>query len=356
MFAKCRRIWNRFGKMIYFAITVVLTLGVSAFCSTLEAMVLSTTEFEIESLKKLSPRRGKMLESCVRDIDETTSAILTANTIANTFGATLAGVQCAALFGSGICTKYVFPALLTVAILFFSEILPKNIGILYRRPMQPYLVYPLSWLRVALAPVARATSFVLRGLKSKAKRRSLSDDEIVMLANKGEKDGLITQQERDLIANSLSLDDVTIAQIMTPRTVVETADEDQTVGEFFAEHPSPNFSRFPVSRGAIDNIVGVVRRRAILTSMANGSVDKKISSIMQPTIFVPENGTALAVLKQLIKKHQQMGIVVDEFASLTGVVTLEDIFEHLLGSEIFETDDIAVDMRELARHRNSKRK
>ncbi len=90
--------------------------------------------------------------------------------------------------------------------------------------------------------------------------------------------------------------------------------------------------------------------------MANDMHDRKIAAITQPTTFVPENGTALAVLRQLIKKHQQMGIVVDEFASLTGVITLEDIFEHILGSEIFETDDIAVDMRELARHRNAKKR
>ncbi len=339
--------------MTFFILTIFLTLSVSAFCSTLEAMILSTTPFEIESLKKTSARRGKMLEKYVRDIDETTSAILTANTIANTFGATLAGGLCAKLFGNGAISSYVFPAFLTVAILFFAEILPKNIIILYRKPMQPYLIYPLGWLRFAMLPVARFTSFVLRGLKSKANNSSQdnSDDEIVMLANKGEKTGRITSQERDLIANSLSLDNVSISEIMTPRTVVETADEEQTVGEFFKEYPSPNFSRYPVYKNTVDNIVGIVRRRDILTEMANDRVNKKISDIMQPTTFVPENGTALAVLRQLIKKHQQMGIVVDEFASLTGVVTLEDIFEHLLGSEIFETDDIAVDMRELARNR-----
>lgn len=342
--------------MIYLVLTVILTLGVSAMCSTLEAAVLSTTEFEIESLKKASPRRGAMLEKSVRNIDQTTSAILTANTIANTFGATLAGAQCAALFGTGAVSSYIFPACITVGILFFSEIMPKNIGILYRRPLQPYIVYPLEWLRVVMTPVAKFTSFVLSGLKPKSQPSDSSDDEIVMLANKGEKDGVLTQQERDLVANSLSLDDVTISEIMTPRTVVESADEDQTVGEFFAEHPSPNFSRFPVYRDNVDNIVGIVRRRDILTAMANDRHDQKIAAITQPTTFVPENGTALAVLRQLIKKHQQMGIVVDEFASLTGVITLEDIFEHILGSEIFETDDIAVDMRELARHRNAKKR
>lgn len=185
--------------------------------------------------------------------------------------------------------------------------------------------------------------------------RDLSNDEIIMLAEKGQKDGLISPQERDLIANSLSLDDVTISEIMTPRTVVMALDKDMTVEKVFKENPNLNFSRIPVYSDTIDNIVGIVRRRDILTAVAGDRNNAKISDFMQPPIFVPENGSALSVMRQLIKKHQQMGIVVDEFASLTGVVTLEDIFEHLLGSEIFEADDIAVDMRELARNRKSRK-
>ena len=118
--------------MIYLVIIVILTLGVSAFCSTLEAMVLSTTPVEIEALKRKYGKRGELLEKFVENIDETTSAILTANTIANTFGATLAGAQFAMIMGTGPATRYVFPAAMTVSILFFSEILPKNFGIFYR--------------------------------------------------------------------------------------------------------------------------------------------------------------------------------------------------------------------------------
>ena len=342
--------------MTFFILTIILTLSVSAFCSTLEAMVLSTTPVEVENLKKLSPKRGRLLELFVRRIDETTSAILTTNTVANTFGATLAGIQCARLFGAGVASTYVFPAILTVGILFFSEILPKNIGILYRRPIQPYLVYPLYWLRVVMMPVARFSSFVIGRLTTRRNVHETSDDEIIMLVNKGERDGLLSSQERKLIANTLALDDVTISEIMTPRTVVECADEAETVGDFFNSHKDLNFSRYPVYRETIDNIVGVVRRRDILTAMANDKHAEKIGAMKRAATFVPENGSALSVMRQLIKKHQKMGIVVDEFASLTGVVTLEDIFEYLLGSEIFETDDIAVDMRELARHRKSKKK
>lgn len=340
--------------MILLGFTVFITLAVSAFCSMLEAMVLSTTPVEIEALKRKSKRRGEMLEQFVEQIDSTTSAILAANTVANTFGATLSGAMFAVEFGHGTLTNYVFPAALTIGILFFSEILPKNIGLIYRPSIQPYMIYPLYWLRVVMYPLSTFSRWVIGKITTKKTDLQTSDDEIILLANKGEQDGLLSSQERDLITNSLSLDDVAISQIMTPRTVVMALDETMTIGEVFKEHPHLSFSRIPVYHDTIDNITGIVRRRDILTAKANDQDSTVIGSLKGAAIFVPENGSALSVLRQLIKKHQQMGIVVDEFASLTGVVSLEDIFENLLGSEIFEPDDIAVDMRELARKRSDK--
>lgn len=130
---------------------------------------------------------------------------------------------------------------------------------------------------------------------------SKSDDEILLLANKGEKDGLLSTQERDLIANSLSLDDVCVSEIMTPRTVVMAFEDTSTVSQIFKKYPEINFSRIPVYHDTIDNIVGIARRRDILTAMANDKHDSLISEFTQPAVFVPENGSALSVLRQLIK-------------------------------------------------------
>lgn len=342
--------------MIYLIITVVLTITVSSFCSMLEAVVLGTTHFEIERLKKVSKNRGVILEKLITEIDKTTSSILTANTIANTFGATLAGSFCADIFNGDIIAVYIFPASMTVSILFFSEILPKNLGILYRTTLQKYMTYPLYWLCISMSPIARVSSWIIGKLLPKRKHSAIADDEIIMLANKGQKDGLISAQERDLITNSLSLDDVTIAEIMTPRTVVFALDSSLSAEEAFKLNGGLKFSRMPVYKESIDNIIGIVRRREILTVVAQDRGHIKLDEICTKAMYVPENGSALAVLRQFIKNHQQIGIVVDEFSSLTGVVSMEDIFEHLLGSEIFDNDDIAVDMRELARRKNKRNK
>ncbi len=345
--------------MFYFFLTVFATLAVSAFCSLLEAMVLSTRQAEIEALKKASPRRGELLDRFVREIDQTSSAILSLNTVANTFGATLSGVLFATYvsphLGSDLHARYTFPAFLTLSILVFSEIIPKNIGILYRPAMQPYMVYPLHWMRMLMWPVSMSMSKIITFITRGKEKAGTSDDEIKLLAEKGAKDGLISVQEKDLIANTLSLDDTSISEIMTPRTVVVALEEGMTVAEVFGAGKGVPFGRLPVYRESIDNITGVVRRRDLLLAKANDQDSRLVREFSREPVFVPENGSSLAVLRQLIKNHQHMGIAVDEFGSLTGVVTLEDIFEHLLGSEIFETDDMAVDMRELALKRKKMR-
>ena len=344
--------------MEYFGliITVVLTILISSICSMFEANVLGTTPIEIESLKKISKNRGVLLENLINNIDKTTSSILTSNTIANTFGATLAGSMCSEIIEDEFVAMYVFPAIMTISILFFSEILPKNIGIIYRKNLQKYIVYPLYWLCIAMAPISKSASWIITKVLPKRKNHTTSSDEIILLAQKSQKDGSLSLQERDLITNSLSLDDITIAEIMTPRTVVYGLEASLTAEEAFKMQGGLKFSRIPVYNDSIDNIIGIVRRREILTAIAENRGSVTLEKIATPAMYIPENGSALAVLKQFIKRHQQVGIVVDEFSSLTGVVSLEDIFEHLLGSEIFDNDDMAVDMRELARKkRNSKK-
>lgn len=334
--------------MVYFIITVFMTLAVSAFCSLLEAMILSTKQSEVEALKKISKRKGKLLETFLEEIDRTSAAILSLNTIANTFGATLSGVLFATTFNSDFHSKYTFPFSLTIGILLFSEIIPKNMALIYRPSLLPHLIYPLNFIRKIMWPLSTMASKLIVFFSKGAKKQSTSDDEIKLLAEKGAQDGLISNQEKDLIANALSLDDTLISEIMTPRTVVVALDESASVGEIFSQLSPIPFGRLPVYRDTIDNIVGVVRRRDLLTAKAKDEDSKLVKDYAKECAFVPENGSSLSIMRQLLRKHQQMGIVVDEFGSLTGVVTLEDIFEHLLGSEIFETDDLAVDMRELA--------
>jgi CBS domain containing-hemolysin-like protein len=334
--------------MLELVLAVGFTLLVSALCSTIEAMLLSTTVAEVEGLKARNPRAGALLEQCREGLEESISAILTLNTIANTFGSFLCGVLAGKLFANW---EYGFAAGIAAGILVFGEILPKNVGVIYRVRLQAWLVYVLHAMRLVTRPLSWLMHPLIWLLLRGAPKSPDPVAEIAILAEKEAKDGNLTQQESKLISNTLKLDDVHIRDIMTPRIVVTALEKSRTIGEVFRQLSAIPFARLPVYEGNIDNIVGLARRRDLLKAKAADQDHTTVGDVMQPAVFVPETATAATALQQFLKSHQQIAVVVDEYGSMAGVVTMEDIFEHLLGMEIFEKDDLAVDMRELARRR-----
>ena len=336
-------------ELALLAVAIALTVGVSALCSILEAMVLSTTTAEIEILKNNSLKKGEMLERFRSEIEETSSAILTLNTVANTLGATLVGGLAQQIFGTDGNTLLYFAIGLTIGILLFAEIIPKNVGVLYRVKLQGSLVYPLAVVRFLMTPASKICKATVRAVVSDKAPESTSDEEeIILLAHKGAKEGKLSNDERDMIANALNLDDVSVGEIMTPRTVVAALEGCSTVEQVFTAHNDVPFGRMPVYKENIDQITGMVRRRDLLRAKADDNFQQTVAELAEGIIFVPEKTTADKALRTFLQKHQQFAVVVDEFGSTAGVLSMEDIIESILGREIFEKDDVAVDMRELA--------
>ncbi len=338
--------------MFLFATAIVLTLSISFVCSLMEALILSTSVSEVESLKKTRPRSGQILEQLTGNLEETISTILTLNTIANTLGSITIGGLAIELYGQ--TALGIVSALMTLGILFFSEVIPKNLGVVYRISLQPHVVYPLLWMRNALRPVTYLCNVLVRIVITSPPEKTDSDEEIILLAERGTLDGSISKNESSIIANALSLDDVRVHEIMTPRTVVTSFSCSSTVGEVFDAYPNIPFARIPVYEDSLDHVVGMVRRRDLLKAVANDLEQDPITAHMQEIHFVPETATAAQALQEFLRIHQQLFVVVDEFGSTAGVLTIEDVMEHLIGREIFEKDDLAVDMRELARARLKK--
>ena len=332
-----------------FILAIAFTVSVSALCSVLEAMVLSTTTAEIEGLKKAHPKRGKKLEKYKLGLEETSSAILSLNTIANTLGATMIGGLAVQIwpYDSNILLK--ISILMAASILFFSEIIPKNVGVLYRPTLQPILIFPLSWLCALMMPLSRVVGFIIRLLLKPSSNETESEEEILLLAEKSAKEGTLTTKERDMINNALSLDDLLVNEIMTPRTVVHVIDGQKSIASLLNENPDIPFARIPIYQNQSDNITGVVRRRDILAAKAAGNDRINVSTLAKEAVFVPDNATASDALQTFLKTRQQLAITVDEFGSMSGVIAMEDVIEHIIGQEIFEDDDPAVDMRDLAR-------
>ena len=338
--------------MIALILAIAFTIGVSALCSLLEAMMLSTTTAEIEALKNHSPKSGALLERFKTEIAETSAAILSLNTLANTLGATLVGWLAAMQFPHSEQVIIVFAFGMAGGILIFSEVIPKNVGVLYRSSLQQYFVYPLHWVRQLMRPLSWLCALPLRlFIKKPEDSLESSDEEIVLLAEKEAKEGRLSTDESDMIANALRLDDVSVRDIMTPRTVMTALDQASTVGQVFKEMRNIPFARIPVYNENIDDVVGILRRRDLLAAKADDRDEVPLKAFLQKAFFIPENATALDALRLFLQHHQQLAVVVDEFGSVAGVISMEDIVEQILGQEIFEKDDVAVDMRELARRK-----
>jgi CBS domain containing-hemolysin-like protein len=335
-------------------IAVVLTIGISALCSVLEAMILSITTAEIESFKNKCPKRGKILESFRSEIEETSSAILSLNTIANTLGATLAGGLAEKALGDGGNSLVIFAGGMTLGILFFSEILPKNLTVIYRTEMLGFLIPPLILVRVLMTPFSKICKFTMRVMvPPKEKSSEKDEEEIILLARKGAEEGTLSSHESDWVRNALKLDGVKVSEIMTPRTVMLALDQNLTVKEVFEKFPNVPFARIPIYADNIDHITALVRRRDLHNAMVEDKPETLLKDLALDPLFVPENASADKALRLLLSEHAQLSVAVDEFGSVAGVLALEDIIESILGQEIFEYDDLAVDMRELAKHRHN---
>lgn len=338
--------------MLLLLIAITATIGALFLCSLAEACLLSTKMSDIETLKRKHPRSGELWERHVTALEDSISTILTLNTIASGLGSIGVGA-----FGSRILTPTemgIITAIYGVTMLIAAEVLPKSLGVTYRPVLLPLLARPLWWARRTLKPITYVCGAIVRLFLPSKPEETDADEEIKMLAERSAKEGKLGKSESRIIANALSLDDVRVSQIMTPRSVVTSLNRAMTVGEVFKQFPNLPFGRMPVYERKLDNVVGVVRRRDLLKAKANDHDSELVGNLMQEGQFVPETVTLGDALQLFLRSHQKLAVVVDEYGSVSGVVTMEDVFEHLIGREIFEKDDVAVDMRELARARSQK--
>ena len=339
--------------LITFIGAVAFTIGASFYCSMMEALILSTTVAEVEALKNHRPRKGDKLEKLKLDLSNTISAILTLNTIANTAGTALVSGLAVIMWGNAIVG--IITGGMTLGVLIFSEVIPKNLGVVYRTQLHPWVVSPLVFLKYLMSPITCLTNLSVRLVVKEEQLQDPDADEkeIILLAEKGAKEGSLTSSESDMVTNALKLDDVLVGAIMTPRVVVNAMEKSLTVGEVFNKWPHIPFARIPIYAEELDDVVGIARRRDLLKQKADDHDEVKLSDIMDDIHFVPDTVSAYSALQKMLKTQQQLLAVVDEFGSLAGVITMEDIIESILGQEIFEKDDMAIDMRELARNENS---
>ena len=326
----------------------VLSVGVSFICSIMESVLLSVNMSYVAVLEKERPTVGRLLKLHKENINKSIASILILNTIANTLGAAAVGAQAAIIFGND---AVVFVSIvLTFAILFFSEIIPKTIGAIHWKKLAPVTAYAIRLFIWITYPIILTTLFVTNKIsKGNTDANSLTKEELLESMLISEDEGVIDEKESDVIENILNLDNIKVAEVLTPRSVVFALDETITIKEVIeTKEDIFKFSRIPVYHESIEDVVGIVMTKKIFQqalkddSVTLGSIKKKIYAIN-------ENIPVSKALDLFIAKKDHMFLVMDNYDQTEGIITLEDCVETILGVEIVDESDSTVDMRELAK-------
>lgn len=336
--------------MLQLILTVVLAIGVSAFCSVSEAALYSMSWSTIEDLRRKGRRSGEVIFALRQDIERPITTILTLNTAAGIAGAAVAGTMASDFLGPEFLP--VFTVAFTLLVLIFGEIIPKTVGVVYARSVTPYLAGPLQWLVVALSPLTFVLNLLTRFIRRRRAAPQATEDDIRAMVSLTLKAGLIKPYEEVAIRNILSLDLKTVEQVMTPRTVVFSLSAHMTVAEAQGVDGFWTHSRVPVYDGDDrEQIVGLAYRRDVMRAVAGDQFDVPLGRIMKPVEFVLDTTPLDHLLLHFLESRIHLFVVLDEYGGLAGVITLEDILEEILGKEIVDETDQVADLRALARKR-----
>ena len=326
----------------------ILSVGISFICSILESVLLSVNMSYIAVLEKEKPTVGKLLRLHKENINKSIASILILNTVANTLGAAAVGAQASKIFGND-AVVYV-SVILTFAILFFSEIIPKTIGAIYWKQLAPISAHAIRLFIWITYPIILTTLAVTNKIsKGQDDAHTLTKEELLESMLLSEDEGVIDEKESDVIENILNLDNIKVAEVLTPRSVVFALDESMSIKEIIeTKEDIFKFSRVPLYRESIEEVVGIVMTKRIFKQALEDDT-VSVGSIKKDIFAINENVPVSKALDLFIAKKDHMFLVMDNYDQTEGIVTLEDCVETILGVEIVDESDTTEDMRELAK-------
>ncbi len=327
-----------------------LAVCVSFLCSVLEAVLLSLTPSYISAARQNKGRAGKLLEELKSNVERPLAAILSLNTIAHTVGAAGVGAQAQVVFEN--IPLAVISGVLTLLILVCSEIIPKTLGAEYWRQLAIPSGYMIQMLTISMWPLVSLSTLLSRLITREGKSLSISRAEIRAVADLGHQEGVLDSDDAKMLKSIVKFHSIKVSEIFTPRPVVRFLAPDQTIKEVMDAEKSMNYSRYPVVEKP-ERILGYALRNEILEAAAEDQWDKPVRELIHKVMVIPEQMPVKGAFGRFLRTRGHMAVVVDEFGSFAGVLTLEDIVETLLGHEIVDEGDLVEDLREYARQSNS---
>lgn len=331
----------------------VLSILFSFLCSIWEAVLLSITPSYVQRKLQEGSPIGTTLDQYKEDIDKPLSAILTLNTIAHTVGAIGVGAQAKVafpkesydLFGINFQMEPVIASLMTLAILILSEIIPKTIGANSWKRLAPFTVNSLKILLFVLTPFVWISQLITKRFKADKSKSVLSRADFAAMAQAGAELGTLDAKEFTIIQNLLHLEQMTARDIMTPRTVMVTADQEMTVKSFYQDLKPHRYSRIPIFGEKPGNITGIALMDDILAQLADDKDNTPLKELRRDVLAIQDNKNLFDLFETLTRARSHLAVVMDNYGSLVGLITLEDIIETLFGLEIMDESDRVPDLQ-----------
>lgn len=324
-------------------------LSLSFLCSILEAVLLSTPMSYISMKESKGSKTASLMKQYKVNVDRPVGAILSLNTIAHTIGSAGVGAESIKVFGD----EYfgLISAILTLLILVFSEIIPKTIGASYWRSLAMPSTKIIHVLIFITYPLVLLSELITKVFTPKNHQASVSREEVSAMVDVGTTEGIFRESESKIIKSCIRLIGVKAREIMTPSVVVETANVNLTIKEFY-EQQAWNFSRIPVYDNSKDYVIGYVLKDVVLKELSEDKFETKLSDLVRPILSFNEDDSVYQIWEKMLEKREHISIILDEYGCLRGVVSMEDVIETMTGVEIVDEYDVAVDMRAFAKERS----
>ncbi len=336
------------GLLLFFFISVFF----SFLCSLWEAVLLSISPSYMQIKLNEGGRLGQILKNFKDNIDRPLAGILTLNTIAHTVGAIGVGQEATKIWANShpAITAFVIPALMTIAILLFSEIIPKTIGAKNWRNLAPFTIKSLSILLIILHPLIWICQHVSNFFTSSDESSIFSRSDFLAMAQIGSEEGKLDNMEAEFITNLMRFKEFRVRQIMTPRVMITSANQNATFQEFFDQQEELVFSRVPLLESEFDDtIIGYILKDELLEQLVEGKKDKKLHEIKRDILVVSETKSIISLFTDFLEQREHIALVTDEYGGTMGLVTMEDVVETLLGAEIVDETDRIVDLQNYAK-------
>ncbi len=315
----------------------------------MEAVLLSAPLSSLKVKEASGSKSASLLIQLKQNIDRPLSAILSLNTVAHTIGAAGVGAQVTKVFGEvyfGVAS-----AVLTILILFLSEIIPKTLGTRFWRELTNIATHAIRVTLLITYPLVAISAFITRLFSKNHTEQTISREEISALANIGEEEGIFGKKENKIIQNLIRLKSIKVSEVMTPRVVVSVADENMSLEAFLKNKDFLRFSRIPIYSEKVDSVTGYIFRQNVFEKLAEDHTGLCLRDIKREIVIVFEENQLFSVWETLLEKKEHIALIIDEYGGMDGIVTMEDIIETLLGFEIIDETDTITDMQQYAREK-----